>query len=281
MAKVVFEKEEAERIAIAYLPRKFPAVISQPAHDFVAFNAQAIESGTSSFRVDPLVARQTGIAELERLSIAEKVEREALARLKDFQELAYREAYQLGLDEGRERSFNEHSAQFLEKFQHLDELLQSIERLKADLIACNETQIVRMVYYMAKRLLYDEISARPEVVIEVVRQALMGAQSDENVTVRVSQSDFAFIDGMKEKLDKEFDDVKRLKFEGSDDVTSGGCVVETNFGDVNATLEQRLERLWTQLADKLPKTNDVMSAQPGDNETESGEGGGAPGEGES
>jgi flagellar assembly protein FliH len=156
-----------------------------------------------------------------------------------------------------------------QKLQHLEELLQSFERLKADLIACNEAQIVRLTYYMAKRLVYDEISARPEVVIEAVRQALMAAQSDENVTVRVSPSDLAFIDGIKEKLGKEFDNVKRLKFEAGNDVSSGGCVVETNYGDVNATLEQRLSRVWQQLNEKLPKPSDVMSAVSDDN---SGEG---------
>ncbi len=269
MAKAVFEKEEADRLAITYQPRKFPAIISGTAHNFVAFNAKKNEGGGSSFRVDPLVAQQTGIAELERLSIEEKVEREALSRLKEFQELAYQEAYQLGLDEGRERAFQERSSEFTEKLQNLDELLQSLERLKVDLIACNETQIVSMTYYMAKRLVYDEITARPEVVIEAVRQALMAAQSDENVTVRVSPSDYTFIEGIKEKLDKEFDNVKRLKFESGDEISSGGCVVETNYGDVNATLEQRLARLWTQLNEKLPKTNDVMSAGPDDN---SGEG---------
>ena len=77
-------------------------------------------------------------------------------------------------------------------------------------------------------------------------------------------ADFTFIEGLKEKLDKEFDNVKRLKFEASEDVSNGGCVVETNFGDVNATLEQRLERLWGQLNDKLPKTSDVMSEVSGE-----------------
>ena len=270
MAKAVFEKEEADRLAIVYQPRKFPAVVSGTAHDFVAYSAKRLEGGGSySFRVDPLVAQQTGIAELERQSIEEKVEREALSRLKELQELAYQEAYQLGLDEGRERAFKERSSELTEKLQHLHELLQSLERLKVDLIACNEAQIVRLTYYMAKRLVYDEISARPEVVIEVVRQALMAAQSDENVTVRVSPSDLAFIDDIKEKLDKEFDNVKRLKFEASDDVSSGGCVVETNYGDVNATLEQRIDRLWAQLSEKLPKTVNVMSTSPDDN---SGEG---------
>src|SRR5580704_7133630 len=89
--KAVFPKDEAEKIAVKYNPRKFPAIISPTASAFVAYNSGSDED---SFRIDKLVAEQSGIAELERVSLEEKVEREALQRLKDIQEQAYKEAYQ-------------------------------------------------------------------------------------------------------------------------------------------------------------------------------------------
>lgn len=263
MSKVVLAKEDADKLAVTYSPRKFPTVISTTAHDFVAYNANGgTAGGPTSFRVDKLVAQQTGIAELERLSLEEKVEREALNRLKEFQEQAYQEAYQLGLDEGRERAFKEQSSELSEKMSHLNELLTSIERLKLDLIACNETQIVRMIFFMAKKLVYQEISAKPEIVLETVRQALAGAQSDEKVNVRLSVSDHAFIEKSREKLGKEFEAIKRVRLEPSDDIVSGGCVVETNYGDVNATLEQRLDRMWQSVSEKLPKVKNTISMDP-------------------
>lgn len=255
MAKAVLEKEDAEKVAVAYSPRKFPATISSVAKDFVAFNAGGDES---SFRIDKLVAQQTGIAEIERLSLEEKVEREALLRVKELQEQAYQQAYQLGLDEGREKAFHEQREVLSQKIQHLEELLSSIERLKGDLVACNETSIVRLAFYMAKRLVYKEISENPEIVLDVVKQAVESAQSDENVTVRVAPADFKFIESVKEMLGKDFDAVKRARLEPSDDIQAGGCVVETNYGDVNATVDQRLEKLWTSIADKLPKVKNVV-----------------------
>jgi len=264
MAKAVLRKEEADKIAISFQPQKFPHVITETAKGFHALNAQSDEAGRPSFRIDRLVAEQTGVAELERLSIEEKVEREALLRVKEFQEAAYQEAYQLGLDEGRERALHERSVELGEKMRHLDELLRSFESVKTDLIACNETQIVRLVYYMAKRLTFREIGVRPEIVLDAVREALLSAQSDENVTVRLATSDLRFIESIKDKFGKEFEALKRAKLDSSDEISPGGCVVETNFGDVNATLEQRLERLWSSVAEKLPKVETVMSAGPDD-----------------
>jgi flagellar assembly protein FliH len=256
MAKGIFEKAEADKIAVDYNPRKFPSVITPTASKFVAHNTE----GVSSFRIDKLVAQQTGVAELERLSIEEKVEREALARMKDIQEAAYREAYRLGLDEGREKAFQEKTAELEEKFAHFETLLGSIERLKQELITFNETQIVHLIFYMAKRLLMSEVTERPELIIDVLKQAVEAAQSDENVTIRLSPSDFAFVQSIKDTLGKDFDSIKRAKVESSEDVQTGGCIVETNYGDVNASLEQRVKKLWDAVAEKLPRIKPVIGA---------------------
>ena len=255
MGKTVLTKEEAERVAIAYNPRKFPATISPTAVEFHAFNS-GLE--TSGFRIDKIVAQQTGVAELERLSIEEKVEREALVRLKELQEQAYQQAYQLGLDEGREKAFEERRAELDEKLQHMENLLSTIERLKEDLVASNEAQILRLVYALAKKVVLDEVAQRPELVLQVMKEAVESAQEEDNVVVRVSPSDHQFFEGIREKLGKDFDSVKRAKLEASEEIASGGCIVETEYGSVSATLDQRLEKLWTAIAEKLPKIKNIV-----------------------
>lgn len=273
LSKAVMSKSEADRVAVTFSPRKFAHVVSKTAHEFVAFNTQkahANGTGQTSFRIDRIVAEQTGVAELERLSLEEKVEREALLRMKEFQEQAFQQAYQLGLEEGRERAFVESSAELKEQLQHLQELVSSVESIKTDLVACNETQIVRLVFYLAKRLVFQEIAVKPEIILEVVSQALRSAQSDEKVTIRISARDFQFIESVRDTLGKEYEALKRARFESSDEIASGGCMVETNYGDVNATLEQRLDRIWTSIAEKLPKIQNKIGHSAGD---EGGSGG--------
>lgn len=262
LRKVVLSKEEAERVAVVYSPQKFPTAIQPAAREFVALQAIRTEEGAEpSFRIDKIVAEQTGIAELERLSIEEKVEREALSRVKDLQEQAYQEAYQLGFDEGRETAFVEKKAELARSLDRLSALIASIERLKADLVACNETQIMRLVYEMAKRIAMHEISVRPDAVLEAIRQAVQSAQTEESITIRVSPEDYKFIESVKEKLGKDFDFLEKSKLEASEEITRGGCVIETNYGAVNATVEQRVSKLWETLSEKLPKIQDVVSAE--------------------
>ncbi|MES2854357.1 MAG: FliH/SctL family protein, partial [Bdellovibrionota bacterium] len=187
MAKGVLSKDEAEKVVVAYSPRKFPATISPTASGFVAYqSAQNAAGATSSFRIDTLVAQQTGIAELERISIEERVEQEALSRLKEMQEQTYEQAYQLGLTEGREKAYTEARADLEAKLEHLSLVLGSIEGLKTQLVTFNETHIMHLIFHMAKKVAMGEIQENRELVLNVVQQAVQSAQSDENVTVRVS-----------------------------------------------------------------------------------------------
>jgi flagellar assembly protein FliH len=258
MSKLVIPREEAETVAVAYSPRKLPSTIPPAAHDFVAINSKKEGKG---FRIDRLIAQQTGVSELERISLEEKVEHEVLARIKTMQEQAYQEAYQLGLDDGREKAFTEFQDELSQSLARLVAALESIENLKSELIACNEKQIVRLIYYIARRLVLHEVSVKPEIILDVVKMATEIAASDENVTVKVSSSDFAFIESVKDKLGKDFNQIRKVQLESSEDVHSGGCIVETNFGEVNATLDQRLEKVWATITEKLPKVKTVVGAE--------------------
>ena len=251
----VLEKEDADKVVVAYMPRKFPLVISPMAREFVAHQK---EHGDAKFRIDRLNAQHTGVAELERESIEQQVERLALEKVKQIQEEAYQEAYQLGLAEGRERAFNEDKAQLQERIEGLDKLMTSVGNLKTELISANEAHFMKLLFFMASRVAMDEIRSRPETILSVLRQATEGAQSEEKVTARVSKADFDFIQNSKEKLGKELEFVKRIKLEESDAIRPGGCIVETNFGSVDASIEKRVAKLWEAVTEKLPKVTDTV-----------------------
>lgn len=254
MVRSVLDKEEAEKVAINFTPRKFPLTIAPTAREFVA-----LQSGKENpnFHIDRIVAQQTGVAELERISLEEKVEREALAKLKEIEENAYQAAYQLGLDEGKEKAFQENSAHMTEKLAHFEELITSISNLKSELVSFNETHLIKLIYYIASKIALKEIAENPELVMPLIRQSIESAQSEEKVTVRLSPSDYVFVEENRERVGREMEILKKVKLDQGENVRSGGCVVETNYGVVDATIEQRLNRMWEALVEKAPRSKDV------------------------
>lgn len=253
MAKRVFEKTEADEMAIAYVPRKFPREIGASAKTFHALQSDGAGEA-AAFRIDRIVAERTGVAELERLSMEEKVERVALERLKSVQEQAYKEAYDLGMIEGRERAHAETMAEIAARLDRFDALGDAIARQQSALALANEARLVRLAFAIATKLAMQEVRERPELVAGILRAAIEEAQADERIVARVSAEDRREAEAAREALGRDADSGARVKIEEDPSIHPGGCVIETNFGSVDATVEQRVKRLWEALSEKFPRS---------------------------
>ena len=254
-AKNIIDKEDADNIAVTFSPKKFPMRVTENAMSFYK-----IQSGTSrnDFRMDQLVSENTGVSELERVSIEEKVERLVLTKVKEIQEDAYAAGYRVGLEEGNKKGFEEYKADLVTRLENFDGLLLKIENLKSELIAHNETFLIQLLYQMASKIAMDEITSRPEIILTVMKQAVEAAQADQKITVKLSPSDLKLVVGVREQLVKKFDFVKSLELEEAVDITSGGCQIETNYGMINASVEQRVQKLWETLLPKTPRIKDQI-----------------------
>lgn len=217
----------------------------------------------SDFRMNEHVQVHTGVNKLEQESDDERVERRALEKLAEIQEGAYQEAYQLGLDEGRQKAFGDVSEMIKQKMSDLEILLKSIDHMKSELLAHNESHIVRLLYHMANRLAAATLEQDDNAVLEVLKSAVSLAQAEEEVRVQMNPDQIEFIEELRKQTGREFEFMKKIRFESNAEIRRGGCVVETNYGEIDARVETRVQKLWESLADAIPK---VKSKIVGTNE---------------
>ncbi len=247
----VISREVSANRVVDFEPKKFPTVMPEQAKAFVRMDP----GPTTNFKVSDLVAQQTGVSAEEKKILEAKVQDMVLAQLKQVEERAYQEAYELGLDVGRKQSFDKYIQQYKSQFSRFGDLLTLMENLISTLVSKNEARIVDLVMRVAEKLAVDHIEANREVILSVLKEVFTELQKDEKVIVKVSQPDFEFIQEVQERLGFG-DELKFLeghKVESSPEIKSGGCVIETNYGDVDATIEQRLTKLWGELRAKIPK----------------------------
>lgn len=254
--KAVLKTESSSQVIFDFKPKDIHAATAKSAESFIAFET----THSSDFKIDPLAAEQAGIAKLQRQALNERIEEEALTQIKAVQERAYREAYDLGLNEGRETAFNESASAIAMRLEKLDQDLKTIEDLKAKLVKDHEAHIVNMIFGLAKKIAMRDIEAKPDSIMAVLLQVIADTQSEERVTVHVSHDDFKFIETIREKSGKTAELLKRVKLEAADGIISGGCNLVSNYGTIDATIEMRLERAWQTLIDRLPKTEDRSSS---------------------
>lgn len=254
-AQKILSKEEAENRVMEYAPREFPERFSEAAVEFVKF-----QSGNENptFKIDRVVSITTGIAEIEKVTLSERVETEALERLKGLQEDAYKQGYDLGRDEGRESAYRETVEDLGARLSRVDSVVGTLEDLKLEMIKQNEISFVKLIFQIASKIAMTEIQEKPELVLNVIQQAVAGSLDEEQITIRLAASDLEFIESTKKDLGQEFQFMKRAKLEASAEIEPGGCLVLTNFGQIDATLKKRFEKVWSEIQQKIPAPSEAI-----------------------
>ena len=151
-------------------------------------------------------------------------------------------------DEGYIRGFKKGEADGLysteKKLQPLLKSLKqavlALENARRELRSQMEREAVELALAVAEKVISREISINRDVVVDVLRTALKQAHGHERVAIRVSPEDFQFLKHGGERISGFPEDVTKI-IEEDKSIAKGGCIVETNLGDVDARIEKQLQ----------------------------------------
>jgi len=242
------EAESSEVTVLSYTPKQFNFGTTTSALNYL----EAKEKG-SDFVLSDVLRVTTGVEEIELRTEEQKIELKVLEKISELQEEAYQKAYELGFAEGLEKAVSEKTDELVRKAQEMEQLTASLNLLKAEMIHQNEAHIMKMIYEVASRLAYDHVQEHQDVVLKVMKKSIEEAQADENVNVLVSTEQLEFLEKLKQNPTRENEFLQKVKFVGSDHIFVGSCVVETNYGVIDARIEERVSKLWAELKQAVPK----------------------------
>ncbi|MBC7741672.1 MAG: flagellar assembly protein [Bdellovibrionaceae bacterium] len=248
LKKLEDNKAPTDVSVLDYVPKQFDFGTPAAAVDYL----KQKERG-SDFLLSEVLRTTTGVEEIERLSEEQKVEQKVLDKLALLQEEAYKKAYELGRDEGFKQAHQEKTSELNDRTEEIYKLTESINHIKEELIYQNEAHIMRLIYDIACKVAFDHIEQNPDSVLKVIKAAIETAQVEEHVSVLINPGQLEFLEQMQKNPMRENEFMKNIKFVDSDQVTPGSCIVETNYGVIDARIEERVHKLWTELKEALPK----------------------------
>lgn len=248
----VIESVDDSVLVVDYHPKEFPIMVTSSAQEFVSTQIEQ----ANDFKISDLVADQTGINKVKRESIENQIEERALSRVREIEEKAYREAYELGLIEGTEKAFQMRKQELIERVNDINSLLSMFQEVKNRLLVENEQALVKLCVSIASKIAMKEIKGQEDAIVELLKSTVEELQAEDSIRVTVSDEDLFFLESLREKTGTQFELLSRLKLESSDEIASGGCIVETNNGSIDARVENRVEKAWEAIVSKLPKYRD-------------------------
>ena len=189
------------------------------------------------------------VANLDPDAIREQVIANALTEARGAAERKVQEAYEEGLRRGMEegeRRFAESIAQCTEALREAAEHLKASHQQYLDAL---EPEVFDLVRLITERVVGREIRTDPNLVLDTVRRALECLTSEEKLRIRVNPVDLAAMKEHRVTLLQDFEGIKHIEVVADEEVTLGGCLVDSTRIHVDARLETLLAHVLNELAD--------------------------------
>ncbi|MCL2565195.1 MAG: FliH/SctL family protein [Defluviitaleaceae bacterium] len=187
--------------------------------------AQIIEQAESE------AAEITAKAQAEAEGILEKARLEA----ESLRESSGKEGYDKGYNEGLKDTE--------QMKQEAREIVESAHIERGETIKTAEPEIIELVSKLTKKLLLDEAEINPDVIAILVRSGLSQTTLSSDIKVRVSKYDYENLLDRKDQIISSFEGISNLDFSEDLALPAGGCVIETEFGQVDASMDKQCDEL--------------------------------------
>ncbi len=179
-----------------------------------------------------------GVKELLKDAL-DKAKRQATDIKAHAQKQGHDEGYAEGFKKGEDAAREEFKP-FLET---IEGLISDLTGFRKDMYDKGEREMVEMVVNLAKKVIHFEFSTRDDAVQEMIRLAVQSVLDRESMVIKINPTDKGYAESFRPELHHLFGEIKNITFEAHSGVERGGCVVETNFGVVDARIDKLGEQM--------------------------------------
>lgn len=159
-------------------------------------------------------------AEEDRLKLLETTKKEC--------EVLKKQATEVGFQEGLEK--------LNQQILYFD---LEIKKLRLEM----QTMVLPIALKAAKKIVAKELEIFPDTIVDIVLQAIAPISESHNVTLYVNKEDKELLETEKPKLKEILAHAKILVIQERADIERGGCIIKTEGGMINATIENQLRAL--------------------------------------
>jgi flagellar assembly protein FliH len=163
-----------------------------------------------------------------------------------------REAYERGFQEGHGKGYDEGKAEVQRLVESLHGIITKAIDKRNEIIQEAETQIINLVLLIVKKVIKVISENQKNVVINNVVQALRKLKSRGDVVIRVNLADLELTSEHVKDFMKMVENVKSITVLEDTSVDRGGCIIETDFGQIDARISSQLHEIEERILELMP-----------------------------
>jgi flagellar assembly protein FliH len=152
-------------------------------------------------------------------------------------------AFQKGFLEGKRLGFGSGSKKADSVIESLNQILRQLEDIRQEIYQEIEKEVAQLALSIARKIVCHEVKTTQETVTCVAREALSRVNNPAKITIKLNPDDLQFIKDTRFQFSRFLRDVDNIRFEAEESIQSGGCLVETDRGDIDARIEKQFQAI--------------------------------------
>ncbi len=153
-------------------------------------------------------------------------------------------------EEAKKEGFDKGFSEWIGKVAELEE---EIKKVRKD----NERDVVTLALKAAKKIVGRELEISELTIVDIIKNSLRAVAQHKKVTIYVNKKDLDIVEKQREQIKPLFENLEVLSLRPREDIKTGGCIIETEAGIINAQLEDQwlvLEHAFQKLVQNIKKT---------------------------
>lgn len=152
-------------------------------------------------------------------------------------------AYRQGLEEGEKAGHESHKKIYESALKNFRQAIIQFDSLKKEVYQNAERETVELALAIAKKIIFNEVTIQKDLILRVVKEAIQKVADHDNIKIRINPSDSSLLKNAGPQLSNLGGAIENITFVDDETISSGGCFIETNFGNIDARIEKQLQTI--------------------------------------
>ena len=175
---------------------------------------------------------------------------EAESEIDKAKDLGYQEGLKIGKEDGIQAGFEQTVNQFKEIMENLQREVERTQMVLNHQIDSLSPKLIRLSTQIAEKIIHRELKLRPEIIIDQVENILKELSRVKSLAIRVPPSAIDLVKSYETHFLSLTQGIAEIDFVIDHSLKQGGCIIETNSGGVDASVQIQLDMITAALLDE-------------------------------
>ena len=165
-----------------------------------------------------------------------------------------RQAYESGLRQGKEDGRIAAQEKAAPLITALETVLTELDGVRNRIRQQLEREVVELAMHVARKVIQRDVAVSDDAIIGVVKEALAQLDDPEKISIRLNPLDLKRLREAGERSQTAFENFENIHFEEDAGIECGGCYIHTEYGEVDARLDEQLRHIEEALRAEMRST---------------------------